>query len=116
MKGRTSVASSNDESPPSEPEGAKILDIRDRLPPVIFGDNPSGNLAVALLKTIMEQDEGKPHVWLAALMLTSFSLQRMLKEGYSVPEEKMRVIREMAMEIADNTQINIDFKKKPEGV
>lgn len=62
------------------------------------------------MKTIIEHDTGKPHIWLAALMMTSFTLQRMLKDGYKVPEEKMRVIREAAMELADGIKINIDFK------
>jgi hypothetical protein len=105
------TTSSDDDSKEQElPKGAKILDIRDRLPPVISGDNPSGNLAVALLKTIIERDEGKPHIWFAGLMMTSYALQRLLTNGWGVDEEKLRVIFAKAMEIADNTQINIDFK------
>ena len=100
--------STDDDS--KEPEGAKILDLRDRLPPVISGDNPSGNLAVALLKLIIERDEGAPHVWFAGLMLTSYTLQRLLKDGWHTDPEKMRLIFDRAMEIADTTQISIDFK------
>lgn len=70
------------------------------------------------MKVIIEAGGPKPHVWLAALMMTSFTLQRMLKEGYKTPEDTMRTIREMAMDIADRVQINIDYKdfpKPPEG-
>lgn len=65
------------------------------------------------MKTVIEHDTGAPHIWFAALMIASFTLQRMLKEGYKVPEEKMQVIREAAMELADGIRIDIDFKKEP---
>lgn len=80
---------------------------------MMFGDNESGNLAVKLLKVITENDTGKPHVWLAALMMTSRSLQILLEKGYKVDALKMAIIREKAMEIADSMQINVNLKDDP---
>jgi|SRR5688572_18794528 len=109
------MPSSNDDSEESKNKGGVVIDIRKHLPPVIKGSDPASNLAVAILKTITESDEGKPHVWLAALMMSSFALQRMLKEGHKVPEDKMNLIREHAMEIADNIRIEIGYKPEDEG-
>lgn len=103
------MASSSDDSSGSEPKGAKVLDITDRLPHVVLGDNPAGRVAVKLL-AVLTNDDGEPHVHLAALMLTSFALQKMLKSvGNS--EEQMNYIRERACEIAENMTIEVGVKE-----
>ena len=98
-----------------EPKGAKILDIRDRLPPVVFGDNPAGRVATKILALLIN-DENEPYVHIAALMITSITLQRLLKEGNPpVSEEEMQYIRMRAMEMADGVRIVIGVKKGPVG-
>jgi hypothetical protein len=114
------MTSSDDDSKepkqPKQPEGAKILDLRDRLPPVLFGEDEAGNLAVVICKAITERDTGDPVVWFAALMMSSFALQRLLLDGHKIPREKMRVIFENAQVMADQFHINVGIKGKPEGL
>lgn len=99
----------------SKPPMGKVIDIRDRLPPVVFGDNPAGAVATKILAMLVN-DENEPYVHIAALMITSITLQRLLKEGNPpVPEAEMQYIRERAMEMADNVRIEIGFKKGPDG-
>lgn len=106
------MPSSEDDSKESKTEGAKILDIRDRLPPVVFGDNPSGRMATKLLK-VLTADDGQPYEHIAALMMVSHTLQRILKDGFGTSEEEMQYIRERAYEITENIHITINFKKDP---
>lgn len=96
-----------------ELKGAKVIDIRDRLPPVVFGDNPAGVVATKILALLIN-DENEPYVHIAALMLASITLQRLLKEGDPpASEEEMQYIRERAMEMADGVRIEIGIKKGP---
>lgn len=97
---------------PDEPPSAKILDIRDRLPPLVFGDNPAGRVATKLM-AVLTNDENEPYVHIAALIVTSVTLQRLLKEGYGISEVDMMYIRERAMELAESLQVNMTFKKEP---
>src|SRR3972149_1929391 len=99
----------------NEEETGKGIDIRDRLPPVVFGDNPAGVVATKILAMLVN-DENEPYVHIAALMLTSITLQRLLKEGDPpATEEEMQYIRERAMEMADGVRIEIGVKKGPRG-
>lgn len=75
-----------------------------------------GDLAVAICKTITERDTGNPVIWFAALMMSSFALQRLLLEGHKVPEDKMRAIFARAQEISDRFHINVGIKGTPEGL
>lgn len=92
---------------------SNVIDIRDRLPPHIFGTDPSGNMAVAILEAIIKQNEGAPHVWFAGLMTASCTLQRLLAHDHNIDQDKLRAIFAKAMEIADSMQINIDIKSTP---
>lgn len=96
-----------------EEGGGKVIDIRNRLPPVIKGGDPACNLAAAILKVIIERDANKPHEWFAALMMTSYALQTMLMDSHHVDLDTMRTILARAMDIADNTKINIGYKDEP---
>lgn len=61
-------------------------------------------------------DPGQPHEHLAAVMLASRTLQRLLSEGYGYTEEQMSEIRSAALELADSLHIKINFKSpKKEG-
>jgi hypothetical protein len=91
---------------------AKVLDIRDRLPPLVLGDNPCGRVATKLL-AVLTNDENEPYVHIAALIVTSHTLQRLLKEGYGTSEEEMHYIRERAHEMAENMRVELTFKKGP---
>jgi hypothetical protein len=103
----------DDTKPKEERVMGKILDIRNRLPAVIKGSDPSCDLAAALVKVIIEHDNNKPHEWFAALMMTSYALQTMLIDSHSVDLDKMRIILGQAMDIADTTKITIGFKDEP---
>ena len=107
------TTSSGGGSNESDPPLAKILDLRDRLPPVLKGNDPSCNMGVAILKTIIQHDQGNPHEWFAGLMLASHALQRMLRDKDQVDTQQMQSILAQAMEIADTTRIHIGFKGEP---
>lgn len=109
------MGSSNDDSNDSE-LGAKVLDIRDRLPLRVFGDNPTGELATKLFKMMLEEGGPQPHVWFASLMVTSYAFQRMLKQVYGVEHDKMQAIFAKALEDADSMEINIQPKAPLKGV
>ena len=94
----------------SDDEGGKVIDIRDRLPPVAFGESPTGVVAAKLF-TVLINDNSRPAEHLAALMVTSIALQQnILKEGWGLDEEAMRRIREEAMVIADGMRITVELK------
>lgn len=107
------TTSSDDESTAAERKPGKLIDIRDRLPPVLRGSDNSCNIGVAILKAIIENDHGNAHEWFAGLMMASHTLQRMLRDKDKVDVQQMQSIFATAMEIADTTKINIDFKGEP---
>jgi hypothetical protein len=107
---------SNDDSNGSEEVGAQVIDIRDRLPPHIFGDNPTGKLAVKIFKLILDEGGPTPHVWFAALMVTSFAFQRLLKNIFHVQHEKLVVIFSKAQEEAESMDVNIQPKTPLKGL
>jgi hypothetical protein len=98
-----------------EEKTTKIHDLRDRLPARIFGNNEAGELAVKVLEVILQHGGGKPHNWFASLMMVSYALQRILKEGYKWPHEQLSKVFEVATEIAETTQIGVGFKTDPAG-
>jgi hypothetical protein len=106
---------SSDKEDSNEEVGAKVLDLRDRLPPHIFGDNATGALAGKIFKLILEEG-GPPHRWFAALMATSYAYQRLLKNVYHVEHGKLQVIFAKAQEEADSMDINIQPKTPLKGV
>lgn len=106
--------SSDDDAPVEETGMGKILDIRDRLPPHIFGDNPTGNLSVRIFEMLIN-DPNEPYVHLAALILVSRTLQRLLSDGHKASEDQIRYVWDRALEIADNTRVEIGFKDPPKG-
>ncbi len=95
-------------------EGGKVIDITSRLPPKVFGDNPSGKLAAELMKVVLNSNN-HPHEQLAALMIVSHALQSIWQKLHGADEETMSNIRERALEIRENTNIEFSFKDDPDG-
>jgi hypothetical protein len=110
MQERTVMSSSDDDLRPM----GVLIDIRDRLPPHAFGDNPTGRLS-ALIFDIISKDDGHVYEQLAALMLVGRALQKFLREGHGASEEQLKYVVERALEIADNFRIEIDCKNTPKG-
>lgn len=113
------MGSSNDDSgsctdeASSTQQGARIYDLRERLPTYVYGNNQVGDVAAKLLKVLVN-DENEPYIHLAAIKVVSDTIQKLLKEGYKVPPEGMKYIFERALELAEGIQINMDYKKLPE--
>jgi hypothetical protein len=107
MKEKTMSHSSDDASKTSS--GATVIDIRDRLPTRVFGDNPAEVLASKLFKLLLDSDD-LPHDRLGAVMLASFALQKAFTSVCHMTEEELRYTRERAQEIAEN--VDIDFTLK----
>jgi hypothetical protein len=93
-----------------------VVDICDRLPPLIFGDSKVGRVAVRLFSVLSEnEDEATPSDHIAALMITSIALQqKVLKEGWGLSEEELDIIRSDAMVLADGMRIHVRLKERGE--
>lgn len=61
------------------------------------------------MELIVKSDEGAPHVWFSSLMVVSYALQMLLKDGHKVSDEAMREIFARAMDIADSMRINVSY-------
>lgn len=97
------------------PEKSNVIDIRDRLPPLIFGDNATGRVAAKLF-TVLINDESRPAEHLAALMITSIALQQnILKTLWNLSEAEMEEIRSEAMVIADGMRVGVKWKGEEPG-
>ena len=95
-----------------EPDKSNVIDIRDRLPPLIFGDNATGRVAAKLF-TVLINDPSSPAEHIAALMLTSIALQQnVLKAGWKLSEDELDAIRAEAMVIADGMRVTVKLKKE----
>jgi hypothetical protein len=90
----------------------KTLDITDRIP-VRLGSDATGRLAAKVMETVIKYDEGKPHIWFAALMVTSYALQTLLRDGHKVSEETLREIFAQAMDLSESMRIDIKLKDQP---
>lgn len=64
---------------------------------------------------MLTSDPSEPYEHLAALILVSRTLQRLLVEGHKATEDQMRYIWDRALEIADNTRVQIGYKDPPKG-
>ena len=95
-----------------EPDKSNVIDIRDRLPPLIFGDNATGRVAAKLF-TVLINDPSSPAEHIAALMITSIALQQnILKQGLNYSEKQLDEIRAEAMVIADGMRVGVTWKKE----
>lgn len=103
------MTSSNDDS--TEPGQNNVVDIRNRLPPVAFGESLSGQIAAKILK-IIETENAEPYEHIAALMMVSHTIQNVLRHGRGTSEKELTYIMERAIEITDNTRIILHFKEE----
>ena len=89
-------------------EGGKVIDIRDRLPPLVFGESPVGHIAAKLFQVLVN-DENGPAEHLAALVVVSHTLQdRIIKP--TVSEAEMREICSAALVMAERMRVEVALK------
>lgn len=109
------MPSSNDDSGKFEDSLSNVVDIRDRLPAAFTGiKTPSTQLAAKILRVLSEDKEGKVYDHLAALIMTSHIIQKMLKESCGFTEDEMQYMRAKALDITESITVNLSFKKKDE--
>lgn len=106
------MTSSNDDSTGGKKSNeSNVIDLRDRLPAVMFGEHPAGKLAAELMKVISKGNE-LAYEQIAALMMVSHTIQNVLRHGHNASEEDLTHIMERAIEITDNTRIRIELKQE----